>query len=276
MLEYPEVVTLARQLNQTVTGAVVKDVRPPTKPHKFCWFNGDPADYAPALQGSVIKGAEGFGLFVELSFDNGLRLCVNDGVNLRLIDSAAAPKDYQLLIALADGRALLLTVAMYGGIVLHRGDYENEYYVKSRQAVDLLSEDFAAYYRGLLAASSPKLSAKAFLATEQRFPGIGNGVLQDILFTAGIHPKRKLAALSEAERERLMGCVTATLQKMTAQNGRDTEKDLFGEAGGYPTLMSKNTLAAGCPRCGGAITKEAYLGGSVYYCAACQPPAAKG
>jgi formamidopyrimidine-DNA glycosylase len=43
------------------------------------------------------------------------------------------------------------------------------------------------------------LSAKAFLATEQRIPGLGNGVLQDILFTAGIHPKRKMAAISEEE-----------------------------------------------------------------------------
>lgn len=41
-------------------------------------------------------------------------------------------------------------------------------------------------------------------------------------------------------------------------------------AGGYATKMSKNTLAHGCPVCGGAITKEAYLGGSVYYCPACQ------
>ena len=26
-----------------------------------------------------------------------------------------------------------------------------------------------------------------------------------------------------------------------------------------------------CPACGGAKTKEAYLGGSVYVCPACQP-----
>ena len=114
------------------------------------------------------------------------------------------------------------------------------------------------------------LSAKAFLATEQRFPGLGNGVLQDILFAARIHPKRKLRDLTEAERERLLSAVVSVLGEMTAQGGRDTEKDLFGRVGGYATKMSKNTLTHGCPVCGGTITKEAYLGGSVYYCPACQ------
>ena len=57
---------------------------------------------------------------------------------------------------------------------------------------------------------------------------------------------------------------------MMRLGGRDTEKDLFGNPGGYQTRMSKRTLAGGCPACGGPITKEAYLGGAVYYCPRCQ------
>ena len=53
----------------------------------------------------------------------------------------------------------------------------------------------AAYFDRLVAGAKPNLSAKAFLATEQRIPGLGNGVLQDILFNARIHPKRKMATL---------------------------------------------------------------------------------
>ena len=112
---------------------------------------------------------------------------------------------------------------------------------------------------------------KAFLATEQRFPGIGNGTAQDILFRAGLHPKRKLATLAKDDQDRLLASIVSTLREMTDLGGRDTEKDLFGKLGGYRTSMSKNTLAAGCPLCGGKITKEAYLGGSVYYCPHCQP-----
>ena len=58
---------------------------------------------------------------------------------------------------------------------------------------------------------------------------------------------------------------------MTDKGGRDTEKDLFGNFGKYKTILSKNTYKNPCPNCGGTITKEAYLGGSVYYCQICQP-----
>lgn len=109
-------------------------------------------------------------------------------------------------------------------------------------AVSPLSADFVPHFRKVFAESPGTLSAKAFLATEQRFPGLGNGVLQDILFAARIHPKRKLRNLTEAERERLLSAVVSVLGEMTAQGGRDTEKDLFGRVGGYATKMSKNTL----------------------------------
>lgn len=114
------------------------------------------------------------------------------------------------------------------------------------------------------------MSIKALLATEQRIPGLGNGVLQDILFKAGIHPKRKISKISELERSDLFHCLKVTLQSMADKGGRDTEKDFYGNFGGYKTLLSKNTYKNPCPNCGDTIVKEAYLGGSVYYCPTCQ------
>ena len=62
MLEFPEVSIMARQLAETVSGSVVADVRPPTKPHKFCWFNGEPDDYDGRMRGKKVKGTSGFGI----------------------------------------------------------------------------------------------------------------------------------------------------------------------------------------------------------------------
>ena len=61
------------------------------------------------------------------------------------------------------------------------------------------------------------------------------------------------------------------LNEMVQKGGRDTEKNIFGEKGGYKVRMSKNTMGLGCPKCGGEILKETYLGGSIYYCTQCQP-----
>jgi len=271
MLELPEVLTMAEQLNNNIKGKKADSVLPPTKEHKFCWFNGDPAAYDTRVKKCQIVSAEGFGIFVEVGFDNGCKLCLNDGINVRLVTDAEVPKDYQLLIKLNDGTNLVFTVAMYGGIILHDGDYDNEYYIKSRQAISPFSKEFEAYYRKVLSESKPKLSAKALLAAEQRFPGIGNGSLQDILFMAGIHPKRKLETLSDAEKDNLLSCVITVLREMTKFGGRDTEKDIFGHKGGYQVKLSKNTVGEDCPKCGGQIIKETYMGGSVYYCPVCQP-----
>ncbi len=271
MLELPEVRVISEQLKNRVVGRRVQRVMPPTKVHKFCWFNGEPSEYGEKLKGSKITGAEGFGIFVEINFDNGYKLCVNDGINMRLVDGENRPKDFQLFIEFEEGEALVFTVAMYGGIYLYQGEYDNSYYLASKEALSPFSEAFKAYYMELLAKSKPSLSLKAFLATEQRFPGIGNGVLQDILFEAGMHPKRKLQTLSEEDKEKLFRSITEVLLKMIQGGGRDTEKDLLGQKGGYKTQMSKNTMALSCPKCGGEIIKETYLGGSVYYCEHCQP-----
>ena len=272
MLEFPETATIAGQIKNFAAGKSVRRVFPPSKVHKFCWYAGPPADYDEKVRGSTLRTAEGFGIYVEMIFDNGKRLCFNDGVNARLMSCAEIPTNYQLLLEFDDETALVFTVAMYGGIILHDGDYDNEYYLRSRGAVSPLSDKFGPYYRKLLAESKPSISAKAFLATEQRFPGIGNGVLQDILFDAGIHPKRKIGHLSVSDQDRLLSSIVSVLNDMTCHGGRDTEKDLFGQQGGYRTKLSKKTIASGCPRCGGQIAKETYLGGTVYYCPSCQPP----
>ncbi len=271
MLEYPEVVAFSRQFNASIAGRRIRTVLPPSKPHKLYWFAGDPADYGARMHGAVLASAAGFGSQLDLLLDNGLALCVSDGVNIRFLPRAEAPADYQLLVAFEDESALVFTVAMYGGIVLHGDTYDNPYYQKSKAAVSPFDAAFAPYFRALFSASKSSLSAKAFLATEQRFPGIGNGALQDILFNAGLHPKRKIATLTPDEQTRLLEATVFTLREMTELGGRDTEKDFFGNPGGYHTKLSKNTLAFPCPQCGGAIVKEAYLGGAVYYCPNCQP-----
>ena len=58
---------------------------------------------------------------------------------------------------------------------------------------------------------------------------------------------------------------------MVNYGGRDTEKDLFGNTGGYKTILSNKTVNKPCPKCSSKIIKKAYMGGSVYFCPKCQP-----
>jgi formamidopyrimidine-DNA glycosylase len=58
---------------------------------------------------------------------------------------------------------------------------------------------------------------------------------------------------------------------MAERGGRNTEFDLLGRRGGYATILCKDTANKPCPSCGALIKKEAYMGGSIYYCPRCQP-----
>lgn len=273
MIEIPESRTVAQQVAGMLSGRMITDVFNATHPHKFTWYSGDPADYRALLAGKAILSAEGHGAFVDMLLDDDTHIAVSDGVNLRYYPSEAEiPSKYQLLVTLDDEAFLVFTVAMYGGINAFRGVFDNPYYLGALSKPSPLDERFdAVCFDRLVAGAKPNLSAKAFLATEQRIPGLGNGVLQDILFKARIHPKRKLATLGDRELENLYVVIKSVLREMTAAGGRDTEKDLFGNLGGYRVLLSKNTWREPCPVCGGVLVKEAYLGGAVYYCPHCQP-----
>ncbi len=116
MLELPEVLNISSQLNEAVIGKQVKRAIPPSKMHKFCWYNGEPEKYGEKLENKKILKAEGFGIFVEIEFEEGYKLAFNDGVNVKLIQKEKAPKNYQLMIVFENEMALIFTVTIYGGI----------------------------------------------------------------------------------------------------------------------------------------------------------------
>ncbi len=276
MLELPETTALARQITETLADRTVTAVFNATRRHKLTWFAGDPEDYPALLTGRRIVRAEGHGPFLDIVFDGDVHLALSDGVILRYYaPGARVPENYQLLLTLDDGGFLVCTVAMYGGIQAFTGILDNPYYKGSLEKIPPSDNAFdEKYFEGLFNAtlkSKRTASAKAFLATEQRIPGLGNGVLQDILFRARINPRRKIATLSAQERHAMYETVRDTLREMTEKGGRDTERDIFGNPGGYRSLLSKNTWTEPCPVCGSTIVKEPYLGGAVYYCPRCQP-----
>jgi formamidopyrimidine-DNA glycosylase len=273
MIEMPEACVMAGQLNKTVCGREIVSLTMNDTPHKFAFYAGDPADYGGFLKSKRFETAVSYGGMVELRAGD-YRLVFSDGVNLRFYDETSRrPVKHQMLIEFYDGTALSGSVQMYGGLWgFVDGDFENEYRKAALEKPSPISSAFDnAYFSCLIGADKvQKLSLKAFLATEQRIPGLGNGVLQDILWRCKLHPRQKVLTLSTEEKDALYSGIRQTLDMMISAGGRDTEKDLFGQNGGYPVRMSTLHASEGCPACGSSITKEAYMGGSIYYCPECQ------
>jgi len=272
MLELPESKRIAEQIKENLLGKTVMNVSINKSPHKFAWFSGDETLYHEKLTGKSITDTNAYGGMVEIVLDD-MCLVFFDGTNLRFYaQDEKLPDKHQLHVEFDDFSSFICSVQMYGGILLiDKTNDDNVHYNSSKTKINPLSdENTLDYFFGLMDGVKQTYSIKAFLATEQRYPGLGNGVLQDILFNAKIHPRRKLESLSQQEKEAVYNSVKQTLFEMTAKGGRDTEKDIFGCPGGYKTKLSAKTKAQPCPDCGDNIVKEAFMGGNVYFCPTCQ------
>jgi formamidopyrimidine-DNA glycosylase len=273
MLEIPEAIVISEQINETLIGKRIQEVIVNQSPHKFAWLSGDSNYYSDLLVGGKIDGARPIGGHIQMEIGE-VKVVFAEGIKLSyLIEGEAIPKKHQFLMRFEDESVLVASVQMYGGMWCFTGEFDNEYYVGARDKLSALDMAFDFDYFKTIVLSDELMnkSVKEVLATKQRIPGLGNGVLQDILYNAKIFPKRKMQTLSQEQIKNLFDSVKNTLVKMTANGGRDTEKDLFGSYGNYKTKVCKKTVDQPCSICGSIILKKAFMGGSIYYCEGCQP-----
>ena len=99
---------------------------------------------------------------------------------------------------------------------------------------------------------------------------MGNGYLQDILFLAKLHPRRRAASLTGDEKQALYDAIRTVLFQAVDQDGRDTERDLYDRPGRYQRILDSRTAGQPCPECGTKIEKISFLGGASYFCPHCQ------
>ena len=102
-------------------------------------------------------------------------------------------------------------------------------------------------------------SIKSLLMNQQAIAGIGNIYSDEILFQAGIHPRRKVSDLDEKEAHELYRRMEAVLQ--TAIELRVGEK-------GWPRdwLLPRRKAGESCPRCGRRIECLDFSGRHAYCC----------
>ncbi len=284
MIEAPEALFLAGQINQVIAGKEIQLAIAGHTPHKFTFYSLNAEQYTAQLPGKKVDSATACGGMIEIRIGDML-VVFTDGVNLRYLEPGCKlPAKYQFLLGFDDESCLIASVRMYGGIWCLPVNWEqdpsryfkgslHEYYQEAKEKPQVMSADFTEdYFHSLIEAEEiQQKSSKAFLATGQTIPGLGNGVPQDILYHAQIHPKTKIKELSPEQKKSLFHSLTSTLQEIYEQQGRNSETDLTGQRGHYVPYLSKDTAGNECTRCGEFIRKENYLGGSIYYCEGCQP-----
>jgi formamidopyrimidine-DNA glycosylase len=275
MFELPEYAILARQMNDTLPGKIIKQGNLGNSPHKFVWYNRSHEEFARLTCGKRVGTAQVKGRWLFLPLEPGYVLLLGECGGKILYHPAGAkvPKKYHLFITFADDSFLTVTTQMWGALELYEEGTENEReYVKGMRPTPRDSAFTLVYFNGLIdeIVAGKKRSAKGLLTQEQLIPGLGNAIAQDILFRARLHPRHPLNDLNQDQRQILYQAIQETVQNVIDQGGRYDEYDLFGRKGGYVRLMDSKAAGGPCPECGTTIEKMQYLGGACYFCPQCQ------
>jgi formamidopyrimidine-DNA glycosylase len=116
---------------------------------------------------------------------------------------------------------------------------------------------------------------KAWLLDQRNIAGIGNIYAAEILFRAGIDPRRPAASLAEAEVERLRIAIPEVLTEAIAAMGTTltdaTWRGPKGELGTFGVRLSVYGRAGEpCPVCNTPIQRVEIGGRGTYFCPTCQ------
>lgn len=276
-IELPEATTLARQMDAALAGKRIShaDLGPKAESlvRQGFIYPKDAAAFAVRLVGRTVAGATPRGKWIFVQLDDGQHLLLTletGGQVLFHTDAAALPAVYSLRVDFSDGTVLTARIIGWGFIKVVDAAELAEHPYPGVLGIAPLDADFTPEALAAILEANAKKQLKAFFVDQRSVAGIGNGYLQDVLFKARLHPKRKAGDLSVEERAALYQAIVETLAEAVRLGGRSGETDLYGVPGGYQPVMGGHLKDAPCPICG-AVIEKANIGGSAsYICAVCQ------
>lgn len=275
MIEFPEAFIIAHQITAELKGKRIESAMRGNVSHKFAFYSRTAEEYAAILKGKTIGEAHVNGSLIVTAVEPDYVIVLGGGGERILLHTNALsiPKKHHLLLNFEDGTHFSVTVQGWGSALLLTQAELLKHPFYNTASIPPLSEAFKyENFNGLVGSLEPEdpRSIKYFMISKPGVLGVGNGYLQDMLFKAKIHPRRRTAQISDAEKRALYGAIRDTLQKAIDLNGRDTERDLHDQPGKYMRIMDNRNVGKPCPVCRAPIEKASFLGGAVYFCPSCQ------
>jgi formamidopyrimidine-DNA glycosylase len=276
-IELPEAQILAEQMNKELRGKQVLtcDLRNCERLQRVGFVNKDLSDFAQITGGTIE--------FV-VSRGNVMRIKLNSGMNLLLAPeyggsilfharNSIVPGKFHLKLRFTDDTALTVALSGMGVIQALKDDELEQSYVYQRDFSETASptdEEFT-FERFSEALAGKNVNIKAALVGKNAIiVGLSNSAFQDILYKAGIHPKRKASDLTENEKQRLFNAIKHVIQDRIKSGGKEQFIDLYGKQGTYTPAMGSNMKGKTCIICGAQTEKLSLGGGQVYFCPGCQ------
>jgi formamidopyrimidine-DNA glycosylase len=163
-----------------------------------------PAVLRAALAGARFESSAAAAKQMLFRFSGEAWLGIHLGMSgeLRVEPAGYVPKKHDHLVVLTTGSALVFTdPRMFGRVQFHRGADAPPWWTKI--APPILSVAFTVGAVAAFLRRRGRAPIKAVLLMQERFPGVGNWMADEILWRAAIHPRRKAGSLQPAEVTRL-------------------------------------------------------------------------
>jgi formamidopyrimidine-DNA glycosylase len=276
-VELPEASILARQMNDELPGKRVAacDLKDYERMQKIGFINRDLRDYDRLVDG-VVEYAVSRGNTIHVKLDNGMNLVIAPeygGVVLYHASSESLPGKYHFKADFDDGTALTVRLTSMGVISAVDDSELPKSYVYRRDFSEKVSpmEPVFTFERFTELTSDRSRQLKQVLVGKDAvLVGLSNSAFQDVIYRAGLHPKRRASDLSDDERRALFDAINLLIDERLRHGGKDKFQDIYGRRGRYVPAMGPNMKGRDCPRCGTPIEKINHGGGQVYLCSECQ------
>jgi formamidopyrimidine-DNA glycosylase len=274
MPELPEVETIKEDLRELVVGSLIRqvDVLDPALVEQPSIER-----FERGLEGGRISGARRRAkhLIVDLDTGNSLVFQLKIGGQLLLVPPVEEPQTALMLVLHLDSdrRLVLRDETRFTRTRLLSAEE-----LVARLATlgpEPLEEEFetngAEYLRETL--SSRRAQIKPLLLDQKVVSGIGNIYVDEILYDARLHPRRKANTISGEEWKRLHAAILENLATGVKHRGTTVRlyKDVLnrpGEHQNYLQVFEKHGKP--CPGCEGKVVREKVGGRPTHFCPSCQ------
>ncbi len=245
-----------RRAAEAVVGRTVTTVHAPDP-----WFlkrGATPGVVTGALAGSRVLGARRHGKLLMLDLSTGVVLGLRFGMTGRIVVDGSAPIGVlEYSSARFDPAWDRFGLGFRGGGSLVVSDPRRLGGVELDPDVGVLGAEAAtvttAQLRAALHGSSTAL--KAALLDQHRVAGLGNLLVDESLWRAGLDPARSAGDLEPAEHRRLAARIRSTVADLGRRGGSHT-----GD------LQDQRHRGGHCPRCGGPLQRRTVGGRTTYSC----------
>jgi formamidopyrimidine-DNA glycosylase len=270
MPELPEVETIRRDLQKTITGLSVQKVVVYDKRV----IRQDVREFIRRVEGQVVVSVSRRGKALVINLDEG-HLAVQPMMTGQLIvlkgDRPAIAKETRVVFILSKQKTLVYNDQRLFGRLMWVRSLSDHRHVSRLGPEPLLKEFSLSGF--LKALGSRRTVIKTLLLDQHLTAGIGNIYASEILFEAHVSPGKRGCDLSPDEVQRIHAAIRKVLKQAVRMRGTSVRnyRDGSGEEGKYQRIIRVyGRDQEPCPRCRTLIRRTVQAQRSTFFCPQCQ------